>query len=185
MIPLAQPDITKKERDAVMNVLKTPYLALGPKLKEFETKFASYIGRKYAVAVSSGTSGLHLLVRAAGIGPEDEVITTPFSFIASANCVLYENAKPVFVDIDPDTLNIDPDKIEKSVSQKTKAIIAVDILGHPVDWDRILKVAQKNKLRVIEDSCEAFGAEYKSRKCGAFAEASVFAFYPNKQMTTG
>lgn len=184
-IPLAQPDITAKERKAVMDVLKTPYLALGPKLREFENKFSVYIGRKYAVAVNSGTSGLHLAVRAIGIGPKDEVITSPFSFIASANCILYEKAIPVFVDIDPDTLNIDTGKVGKSINKKTKAIVAVDILGHPLDWNGILDLAAKNKLKVIEDSCEAFGAEYKGKKCGRFGEASVFAFYPNKQITTG
>ncbi|MFA6096776.1 MAG: DegT/DnrJ/EryC1/StrS aminotransferase family protein [Candidatus Paceibacterota bacterium] len=185
MIPLSQPDIGEKERKAVLDVLKTPCLALGPKLTEFEEKFSRYIGTKYAVAVNSGTSGLHLIVRALGIGREDEVITSPFSFIASANCILFENAKPVFVDIDPDTLNIDAGKIEKAITDRTKAIVAVDILGHPLDWDRVTKVARKNKLKIIEDSCEAFGAEYRGRKCGTFGEASVFAFYPNKQMTTG
>jgi len=185
MINLSKPDITKKEINSVLNVLETPYLALGPKLKEFEKKFADYIGSRYATAVNSGTSGLHLLIRALGIKKGDEVITTPFSFIASANCILYEDAKPVFVDIDPLTLNIDPQKIEKAITKRTKAVIIVDIFGHPADWSPILKIARKHNLKIIEDSCEALGAEYKEKKCGNFGDAAVFAFYPNKQMTTG
>jgi len=206
-IPLSNPDITQKEIKSVVNVLKTPHLALGPRLKEFEDNFAKYIGTKYAIAVNSGTSGLHLLIRALRIKKSDEVITTPFSFISSANCVLYEGAKPIFVDIDPQTLNIDPKKIEKAITKKTKAMVIVDIFGHPADWGPILKIARKHKLKVIEDSCEAIGAIYKSQttnnklqansklkiknkkqkwvKCGNFGDAGVFAFYPNKQMTTG
>ncbi len=203
-IPLSGPDITKKEQEAVLKVLKTPYLSLGPKLKEFEEKFAHYIGTKYAIAVNAGTSGLHLIIRALEISKDDEVITTPFSFIASANCILYEGAKPVFVDIEPKTLNIDPDKIEKAITKKTKALIIVDIFGHPADWGKILKIAKKYNLKVIEDSCEALGAEYKIQnpdqeiknvlnlktdarwvKCGNFGEAAIFSFYPNKQITTG
>jgi len=184
-IPLSNPDITQKEINGVINVLKTPYLALGPKLKEFEDNFAKYIGTKYAMAVNSGTSGLHLLIRALGIKKGDEVITTPFSFIASANCALYEDAKPIFVDIDPLTLNIAPKKIEKTITKRTKAMVIVDIFGHPADWDPILKIAKKYNLKVIEDSCEAIGAMYKNKKCGKFGDAAIFAFYPNKQMTTG
>ncbi len=199
IIPLSQPDITQKEINSVVNVLKTPNLALGPKLKEFEDNFTKYIGVKYAIAVNSGTSGLHLLIRALGIKNGGEIITTPFSFIATANCALYEGAKPIFVDIDPLTLNIDPNKIEKTITKRTKALVIVDIFGHPADWDSILKIAKKHNLKVIEDSCEALGAEYSSgrshlpkgrndllwRKCGAFGDAAVFSFYPNKPMTTG
>lgn len=184
-IPLSRPDITQKERKAVLGVLKTPYLAMGPRLKEFEEKFANYIGVKYAIAVNSGTAGLHLLIRAFGIGKSDEVITTPFSFIASANCILYENAKPIFVDIDPNTLTIDSNKIERAITRKTKAILPVDIFGHPANWGEILKIAKKYRLTVIEDSCEALGAQYRERMCGVFGDAAVFAFYPNKQITTG
>ncbi|MCH7759345.1 DegT/DnrJ/EryC1/StrS family aminotransferase [Patescibacteria group bacterium] len=184
-IPLSSADITEKEYKAVLSVLKTKRIALGPKLKEFEKEFARYIGTKYAIAVNAGTSGLHLVVRSLGIKKGDEVITTPFSFIASANCILFEQAKPVFVDIDPQTLNMDPAKIEKAITRKTKAILAVDIFGHPVDWTPILKIGKKYKLKIIEDSCEALGAEYKGKKCGTFGQAAVFAFYPNKQMTTG
>ncbi|MCD6471448.1 DegT/DnrJ/EryC1/StrS family aminotransferase [bacterium] len=184
-IPLAKPDITAKDRQAVINVLKTPILSLGPKLKEFEKKFAKYVGRKYGIAVNSGTSGLHLAIKALGIEQGDEVITTPFSFISSATCILFEKAKPIFVDIDPRTRNIDPEKIEKKITKKTKAMIIVDIFGQPADWDKILKIAKKYKLKVIEDSCEALGSEYKEKKCGTFGDISVFAFYPNKQITTG
>ena len=183
-IPLSQPDITKKERDAVLGVLKTPNLALGPKLKEFEQNMAEFAGRKYAIATNSGTSGLHLAIKVLGVKKGDEVITSPFSFISSANCILFEQAKPVFVDIDPDTLNIDHLKIEKAITKKTKAMVIVDIFGHPVDWDPIIKIAKKHKLKIIEDSCEAIGAEYKGRRCGSFGEISTFAFYPNKQITS-
>ncbi|MFZ2969751.1 MAG: DegT/DnrJ/EryC1/StrS family aminotransferase [Minisyncoccia bacterium] len=184
-IPLSSPDITEKEKKAVLAVLDSSRLSLGPRIVEFERKFAGYIGTKYAIAISSGTAGLHLLVRALEIKGGDEVITTPFSFIASANCVLFEKAKPAFVDIDPKTLNIDADKIEKAITLRTKAIIAVDVFGHSAEWQKILKIARKFKLRVIEDSCEAIGAEYQGRKCGSFGDAAVFAFYPNKQITTG
>ena len=185
MIPLSRPDITGKERKAVLEVLKTPNLSLGPKLKEFEEKIAKYVEVKYAVAVNSGTSALHLIIRALGIKDGDEVITTPFSFIASANCILYERAKPVFVDIDEKTLNIDTTKIENKITKKTKAILVVDVFGHPANWDGLEKIAKKYKLYLIEDSAEALGSEYKGKKCGSFGEASILSFYPNKQITTG
>jgi len=184
-IPLSNPDITNLERKAVLEVLKTPNLSLGPKLEEFEAKIAQYVGVKYAVGVNSGTSALHLIIRALGIKDGDEVITTPFSFIASANCILFERAKPVFIDIDEKTLNIDPDKIEKKITKKTKAILAVDVFGHPADWDKLKKIAKKYNLFLIEDSAEALGSEYRGKKCGSFGEAAVFGFYPNKQITTG
>jgi len=185
MIPLAKPYITDEDKKAVLEVLNTPYLSLGPKLLEFERVMAEYVGRRYAVAVNSGTSALHLAMKALGIRQGDEVITTPFSFIASANCILYEGAKPVFVDIEEDTLNIDPDKIEDAITERTKAILPIDVFGHPCDWDRILAIAEKYGLKVIEDACEALGSEYKGRKCGSFGDISVLAFYPNKQITTG
>jgi len=184
-IPLAKPDITALERKAVKGALKTSRLSLGPKLREFERKIAKYIGVKYVIAVNSGTSALHLIIRALGIGNGDEVITTPFSFIASANCILFEKAKPVFVDIDEKTLNIDPQKIEKKITKKTKAILAVDIFGHPADWGKLKRIARKYKLFLIEDSAEALGSKYKGKKCGSFGEAAIFGFYPNKQITTG
>lgn len=184
-IPLSNPDITLLERQAVMSVLQTSSLSLGPKLPEFEKSITRYVGTKYAVAVNSGTSALHLIVRALGIGPGDEVITTPFSFVSSANCILYERAKPVFVDIEPDTLNIDPDLIEAKINRKTKAILAVDVFGHPAQWGALQRIARKYRLKLIEDSCEALGAEWRKKKAGVFADAAAFAFYPNKQMTTG
>ncbi len=185
MIPLSSPDIADSERKAVMDVLKTETLSLGPKLHEFESRFAKFAKRKYAVAVNSGTSALHLIVRALGIQDGDEVITTPFSFIASSNCILYERAKPVFVDINEETLNIDVKKIEGKITKRTKAILAVDVFGNPADWDAILRIAKKHNLKVIEDSAEALGSSYKGKPCGSFGDAAVFAFYPNKQMTTG
>jgi perosamine synthetase len=184
-IPLSNPDITQQEIDAVVVVLKTPNLSLGPKLPEFENKFADYLGVKHAVAVNSGTSGLHLCVRALGINEGDEVITTPFSFIASANCILFEQAKPIFVDIREDAMNIDENKIEQAITPRTKAILPVHVFGYPCDMDKINAIAKKHGLSVIEDACEAIGAEIKKRKAGAFGDCSVFAFYPNKQMTTG
>jgi len=183
-IPLAQPDITDLERKVVLEVLRTPRLSLGPKLKEFERKIAKYVRVKYVVAVNSGTSALHLIIRALNIKDGDEVITTPFSFIASANCILFERAKPIFVDIDEKTLNINPEKIEEKITKKTKAILAVDIFGHPADWDKILEIAKKYNLKVIEDSAEALGSEYKGKRCGSFGDAAIFGFYPNKQIVT-
>jgi perosamine synthetase len=184
-IPLSRPDITEKDIKEVLRVLKTPYLSLGPKLKEFEEKIAKYAGVKYAIGASSGTAGLHLIVKAMGIREDDEVITTPFSFISSSNCILYEKAKPVFADIDQNTLNIDVKKIEEKITKKTKAILAVDIFGHPADWDSLKKIAKRHKLFLIEDSAEALGSEYKKKKCGSLGDAAIFSFYPNKQITTG
>jgi perosamine synthetase len=207
-IPLAKPDITEREIEAVTAVLRTPQLALGPKLKEFEYEMAQYIGVKYAIAVNSGTSALHLIIKALAISDGNEVITTPFSFISSANCILFENAKPIFVDIQPTTLNIDPARIEEQITVNTKAILAVDVFGQPADWDSLQEIAYRYGLKLIEDSAEALGAEYNShesrvngrgsrtidqrnqdslmwRKAGSFGDAAVFAFYPNKQITTG
>jgi len=153
---------------------------------------SEFAGTKYAVAVNSGTSALHLIIRGMGIGEGDVVITTPFSFISSSNCILFEGAKPLFVDIGEQTLNLDPDKTEEQLGKmsqeeldKVKAMIVVDAFGQPADWDRFEEIAQKYNLKLIEDSAEALGAEYKGRKCGSFGEAGVFAFYPNKQITTG
>jgi len=183
-IPLSKPWIIEEDIKSVEEVLKTPYLSLGPKLPEFENMLASVAKRKYAVAVNSGTSALHLIIRSFGIKDGDEVITTPFSFIASSNCVLFERAKPVFVDIDPKTYNINPDLIEEKITEKTKAILAVDVFGQPADWDKLTEVSNKHDLYLIEDSAEAIGSEYKGHPAGSFGVASVFAFYPNKQITT-
>lgn len=184
-IPLSQPEITKREKELVNEVLGSTQLALGPKLQEFEEKVAAYVGTEYAVGVNSGTSGLHLLVRALGIGEGDEVITTPFSFIASSNCLLFERARPVFVDIDPCTKNIDPARIEAAVTPRTKAVLPVHVFGHPADMEAIGEIARRRGLAVIEDACEAIGAEVGGRRVGTFGDGAVFAFYPNKQMTTG
>lgn len=216
-IPLSNPDITDLEKEKILEVLNTPNLSLGPKLLEFEKKFANYIGSKYATAVNSGTSGLHLCMKSLDIKDGDEVLTTPFSFISSANCILFERGKPVFVDINPKTLNIDENKLEDEIKElinkksKLKAILPVHIFGRPCEIDEIMEMAQQYELKVIEDPCEAIGAEYLSklklktqssklvtvrseehkeikkmwRKVGTFGDCGVFAFYPNKQITTG
>jgi perosamine synthetase len=185
MIPLSKPYIDEKDIAGVVEVLKSGWLSLGPKLKEFEEKFAKFVGVKHAIAVSSGTAGLHLCMKALGVGFGDEVITTPFSFVASSNCVVYEDANPVFVDIDEKTFNIDVSKIEEKITDKTKAILPVHIFGQSADMNAIMKIAEKRGLYVVEDAAEAIGAEYFGKKVGTFGNASVFAFYPNKQMTTG
>ena len=184
-IHLSRPDITEAEIQAVCGVLRGPNLALGPKITEFEQAFASYIGRRYAVAVNSGTSGLFLCMLAMGIGPGDEVITTPFTFIASATPIMMAGARPVFVDIDPVSLNMDPEKIESKISDKTRAVVPVEIFGNPAGMDRICERAQKHNLGIIEDSCEALGSALNGKMVGSFGTMSVFGFYPNKQMTTG
>ena len=182
---LSRPEVTDDDVRAVVEVLRSPSLALGPRLAAFEKAFAEYIGRRHAVAVNSGTSGLHLAVRALGISDGDEVVTTPFSFVASANCVLFERAVPKFVDIDPETLNLDVLKMKKAITEKTKAILPVHIFGLPSNMDAVCDLAKTNDLAVIEDACEAIGATYKGRRVGVYGDAAVFAFYPNKQMTTG
>lgn len=183
-VPLSNPDITKKEIDVINQVLSTPFLSIGPKIQEFEKKIADYIGTKYAIGVNSGTSGLHLCIRSLDIKEGDEVITSPFSFIASANCALFEKARPVFVDIDENTLCIDADKIEGKITKKTKAILPVHVFGYSCDMDKIMEIAKKHNLAVIEDACEAIGTEYKGKKVGSFGDVGVLAFYPNKQITT-
>ena len=185
MIPLAQPDIGEEEIRLVNEVLRSGWLSMGPKVGEFEEKFANYIGTKHAIAVNSGTSGLHLCMNAIGIKKGDEVITSPFSFIASSNCIMFEGGKPVFVDINPDTLNLDVERIEDAITKNTKAILPVHVFGQPCEMDAILDIAEDHNLAVVEDACEAIGAEYNGQKAGTFGDASVFAFYPNKQMTTG
>jgi perosamine synthetase len=183
--PTSKPYITHEDRKSVLEVLNSDYLSLGPKIVEFEKKFAKKIGVKYACAVSSGTAGLHLAMLACGIGAGDEVITSPFSFVASANSVLYVGAKPVFVDIDPITYNMDPAKIEAMITRKTKAILVVHIFGQPCDMDQIIGLAKKYNLQIVEDACESICATYKGKQVGTFGKVGVFAFYPNKQMTTG
>lgn len=186
-VPLSRPDITELEITAVERVLRSPFLSMGSEVEKFEAAFAEYVGSRYGIAVNSGTSGLHLLVKAFGVGEGDEVITTPFSFIASSNCILYERAKPVFVDIEPDTLNINPEAIEAAITAHTKAILPVDAFGHPARLDEIKAIAHRHGLKVIEDSCESLGSRYGDLAAGnpAYCDGAVFAFYPNKQITTG
>lgn len=184
-IPLAQPDIGAREIDAVCSVLRSDRLAMGDRIAAFEKAMARAAGTAHAVAVNSGTSALHLIVRGLGIGPGDEVITTPFSFVASTNCILFEGAEPVFVDIDPETLCIDPKQVEGAITPRTKAILAVDVFGHPADWPELERIASDHGLHLIEDSAEALGSELGGRPCGSFGAAAVFGFYPNKQITTG
>ena len=184
-IQMSTAEINHDDIQALLNVLKSGRLALGPKAKEFEEMMAEYIGVKYAIAVNSGTAALHILVRALDIGPGEVVLVPSFTFVSSVNAILYERAKPVFVDIEPETYNLDPEDLERKVTPKTKAIMAVDVFGHPAEWDEILRIADKYNLKVIDDSCEALGAEYKGKKIGQFANAAAFAFYPNKQITTG
>ena len=184
-IPLSRPSISEDDIAAVVNVLRTPTLSLGPQQAEFEREMADYIGVAEGIAVNSGTSGLHICLAAEGIGPGDEVITSPFSFVASANCALYQGATPVFADIDAETLCIDPARIEEKITPRTKAILPVDVFGQPSAIDEIVAIAESRAIPVIMDSCEAIGAERNGVRIGRQGKAAVFAFYPNKQMTTG
>ncbi len=203
---MSSPDLTDAERQAVAAVLQTPSLSMGEQIQRFESAFRAYTGADHAIGVSSGTAGLHLCVRAADLAETDLAITTTFSFVASANVLLFERAVPVFVDVDPETGNIDPElaaeaardlakggaagrawlpRLGASEAGRLKAVLPVDVFGQPADMDPILEIAASHNLTVIEDSCEALGAEYKGRKAGMLGDYGVFAFYPNKQMTTG
>ena len=184
-VNLSRPDITDAEIQAVTDVLRCPNLSLGPKLGEFEEAFCKYTSRKRAVAVNSGTSGLYLCLKALGIGPGDEVITTPFTFIASVTTIMMVGAKPVFVDIDPVSLNMDPARVEAMITDKTKAIMPVVVFGDPTGLDTVCDIAARHGLYVVEDSCEGLGSEIAGKKVGSFGTMSTFAFYPNKQITTG
>lgn len=184
-VPMAMPDITSEEIQAVLRVMQSRNLSIGSQTVTFEKLAAGEANAAHAVAVINGTSALHLCMVAANIQPDDEVITSPFSFISSSNCILFERAKPVFVDIDPVTLNMDADRIESAITERTRAIIVVHVFGQPADMDPIMEIAAKYNLIVIEDSCEAIGAEYKGRRVGAIGKAGTYAFYPNKQMTSG
>jgi len=184
-IPLSAPDITDADIQAVVSVLRSGRLSIGPRQDRFEELVADRCKRRHGVAVSSGTAGLHLVLEALGIGPGDEVITTPFSFIASANCILYVGATPVFVDIDPTSMNMDAALVEQAITERTKAILAVEAFGNPVGMERLAAIAQCHEIPLIEDACEGLGGRYKGRPIGSFGRAAVFAFYPNKQITTG
>lgn len=184
-IPMSAPDLDASDEEAVLQVLRSGRLSMGPWTEIFERDLARFVGVRHGVAVNSGTSALHLIVKALGIGPGDEVLVPSFTFAASVNAILYEGATPVFVDIEPDTGNIDPVDAERRITPSTKAIMPVDVFGHPCEWDDLLALDARNDLKVIDDSCEALGARYKGRELGGFGNASAFAFYPNKQMTTG
>jgi len=203
---MSSPDLTAAERNSVQEVLNTPHLSMGPKIEAFEESIRTFTGSKYAVGVNSGTAGLHLCVRAADIQPGDYVVTTPFSFVSSTNVILFEHAIPIFVDVDRQTGNIDPELAARAIRDlsegrrtqkawlprrnglskgKLKAILVVDVFGQPARLDMLEQSAREYHLRMIEDACEALGAEYKGRKAGTFGNYGVFAFYPNKQITTG
>lgn len=183
MIPIAKPLLGKEEIDAVTEVLSSGMIAQGPKVEEFELAFSEYTGCEYAAAVNSGTAALHIALLAHGIGKGDEVITSPFSFIATANSILYTEGKPVFADIEPDTYNIDPEKIKEKITSKTRAIIPVHLYGHPADMKAIMEIAEDKKLIVIEDACQSHGAEFHGKRVGSFG-TGAFSFYPTKNMTT-
>jgi perosamine synthetase len=184
-IPLSAPWIDGREEELVVETLRSGQLSLGPMIDRFEEALAVRAGAPRVAAVSSGTAGLHLCMRLAGIQPGDEVLTTPFSFVASANCALYEGATPVFADIDPDTLNLDPAAVEAAITPRTKAILPVHIFGYPAELAELEAIAERHGLALVEDACEALGAEYRGRPIGSSGHPAVFAFYPNKQMTTG
>ena len=207
LVPMSSPDINEDDQQAVLDTLQTDYLSIGPRIQAFEQSFLDYTGAAYAIGVHSGTAGLHLCIRAAGISEGDLVITTPFSFVSSTNVILFEHAVPVFVDVDPRTGNIDPQQVKQATADITskepdklrkwlprkfdkevgtlKAILPVDVFGQPADYDSLQETADHYGLILIEDSCEALGAEYKHKKAGQFGDFGVFAFYPNKQITTG
>lgn len=184
-IGLSRPFLDEREEELVLDVLRSGRLSLGPAIDRFEELFAEAVGAPYAAAVSSGTAGLHLLAHLAGIRPGDEVITSPFSFAASANCFVYEGGVPVFADVDPRTFNLDPAAVEAAVTERTRAVVAVDIFGYPCELDELRAICERHGLTLIEDACEALGAEYRGRRLGAHGVDAVFAFYPNKQITTG
>jgi perosamine synthetase len=184
-VALARPNVGEREIDAVAAVLRSGVLAMGPFTRRFEARIAALAGRSQAVACSSGTSGLHLAVRALGIGDGDEVITTPFSFVASSNCVLYERAWPRLVDIEEDTLGMDPELIESAAGDRTRALLPVHVFGRPCRIEALTGIAARHGWAVIEDACEGLGSTVRDRPLGSFGDAAVFAFYPNKQITTG
>jgi dTDP-4-amino-4,6-dideoxygalactose transaminase len=184
-IPLARPLLDEREEELVLEVLRSGRLSLGPTIDRFEELVADRVGAPYAVAVSSGTAGLHLLARAAGLGPSDEAITSPISFVSSANCFIFEGARPVFADVDPGTLNLDPAAVEAAITPRTKAVVAVDMFGYPCELDEIRAICERHGLALIEDAAEALGAEYRGRPVGGHGVSAVFGFYPNKQVATG
>jgi perosamine synthetase len=185
LLPYGHQQIDNEDINAVVEVLRSDWITTGPKVAEFEEAFAAYVGSKYATSFSSGTAALHGASFAAELGPGDEAITTPMTFCATANCVLYQRATPVFADVVRDTLNIDPNEIERRITNKTKALLPVDYAGHPADLDEILDLAERHGLVVIEDACHALGAEYKGKRVGRISHMTVFSFHPIKHITTG
>jgi perosamine synthetase len=184
-IPLARPWLDEREEELVAEVLRSGRLSLGPTIERFEELLAEHVGAPFAAAVSSATAGLHLLAKLAGLGPGAEAITSPLSFVSSANCFIFEGATPVFADVDPRTLNLDPAALEGAITERTKAVVAVDMFGYPCELDEIRAVCERHGLVLIEDAAEALGAEYKGRPVGAHGVSGVFGFYPNKQLATG
>ena len=184
-IPLSHPDITDAEVRAVIDTLRSGRLSIGPRLEEFEQLVASRLGRAHGVGVNSGTSGLHLALAALGVGPGDEVITPAFSFVASANCIEYVGATPVFVDCDPRTLNLNARAVEKMITERTKAVIGVEVFGNPAGMPPLAALCGKHEIPLVEDACEGLGGQTGSQVVGCFGRVAVFGFYPNKQITTG
>jgi perosamine synthetase len=184
-IPLGRPLLDEREEELVLDVLRSGRLSLGPTIDRFEELLAERIGAPFVAAVSSGTAGLHLLARSAGLGPGDQAITSPLSFASSANCFVFEGAEPVFADVDPRTLNLDPAALEAAITSRTKAVVAVDMFGYPCELDEIRSICERHGLALIEDSAEALGAEYKGAPIGSHGTSGVFGFYPNKQLATG
>jgi len=184
-IALSAPWIDERDEELVLEVLRSGRLSLGPSGPRFEELLAEAVGARHAAAVSSGTAGLHLCMRLAGVEAGDEVITSPYSFVASANCAIYEGATPVFADIDPKTFNLDPAAVEAAVTPRTRAVVAVDIFGYPCELHELRVICNRYGLALIEDACEALGARYKKKPLGSHGHPAVFAFYPNKQITTG
>jgi perosamine synthetase len=184
-IGLSAPFVDESEEEIVLEVIRSGQLAFGPMIERFEQSLAKRVEAPYVAAVSSGTAGLHLCVKVAGVGPGDEVVTTPLSFIASANAIVYEGGVPVFVDVDERTLNLDPDAVEAAITPRTKALVLVDLFGYPLEFDAFREIAARHGVAIVEDACEALGATYRGRPVGSFDHPAVFAFYPNKQVTTG
>jgi perosamine synthetase len=184
-VPLSRPYIDERDEELVLDVLRSGRLSLGPAIDRFEELFAERVGAPYAAAVSSGTAGLHMLCHIAGVQEGDEVITSPISFVSTANCFIFEGGRPVFADVDPQTLNLAPDAVEAAITERTKGIVAVDMFGYPCELDELRAIAERHGLYLIDDSCEALGAAYKGAPIGSHGISGAFGFYPNKQITTG
>ena len=184
-LPYGRQSIDEEDIRSVVNVLRSDWLTTGPKVGEFEEAFAAYVGARHAISFSSGTAALHAAAFAAGLKEGDEAITSPMTFVATANCVLYQHARPVFADVCSDTLNIDPEQIASRINSKTRVILPVDYAGHPADLDTILQLAERHGLTVIEDACHALGAEYRGRRVGSVSHMTVFSFHPVKHLSTG